>query len=95
MFSYRKINSLKALEKWDLFKVKTLEGMFEGCYLNSLEGIEYWTLFNCSSIKRIFSFCKGFISLIPLKDWNTSEIKDFSHLFDDTKDIQSLEGINN
>ena len=96
MFYGMNINSLKSLEKWDLFKVTKLNYMFCRCKnLNSLEGIENWTLFNCIDISGMFSYCSNIKSLIPLKNWDTSEIKNFSNLFNCSNNIQSLEGLEN
>jgi len=95
MFGGRKISSLKSLERWELFKIKSLEGMFRKCeFLNGLEGIENWNLFSCKNIKDMFYQCKGIKSLVPLKYWDTSKIENMSRLFCGN-DLESLEGLEN
>ena len=95
MFGGRKITSLKSLEKWELFKIKSLEGMFRKCeFLNGLEGIENWNLFSCKKIKDMFYQCKGIKSLVSLKYWDTSKIENMSRLFYENN-IESLEGLEN
>ena len=95
MFGGRKISSLKSLEKWELFKIESLEGMFRKCeFLNGLEGIENWNLFSCQNIKDMFYKCKGIKSLISLKYWDTSKIENMSGLFNEN-DLESLEGLEN
>ena len=95
MFGGRKISSLKSLERWELFKIKSLEGMFRKCeFLNGLEGIENWNLFSCKNIKDMFYQCKGIKSLVSLKYWDTSKIENMSRLFYGN-DLESLEGLEN
>ena len=95
MFGGRKIISLKSLEKWELFKAKSLEGMFRKCeFLNGLEGIENWNLFSCKNIKDMFYQCKGIKSLVSLKYWDTSKIENMSRLFYENN-IESLKGLEN
>jgi len=95
MFGGRKISSLKSLERWELFKIKSLEGMFRKCeFLNGLEGIENWNLFSCKNIKDMFYQCKGIKSLVSLKYWDTSKIENMSRLFYGN-DLESLQGLEN
>ena len=95
MFGGRKISSLKSLEKWELFKIKSLEGMFRKCeFLNGLEGIENWNLFSCQNIQDMFYKCKGIKSLVSLKYWDTSKIENMSGLFNENN-LESLEGLEN
>ena len=63
----KKLTKLSGMNLWDTSKVKSIDGLFDGCSITDFSGVKEWNLYSCESAYATFARTK--IKKIDLSGW--------------------------
>ena len=95
MFAFTKCQKLDGISQWDVSKVKTFAGMFQG---NSNTGdiklkhvdVQNWDTSSAENMSHMFYGC-SLMEYISVENWDVSDVKTFSHMFADCYNLKSID----
>ena len=95
MFAFTECTELEGISQWDVSKVKTFAGMFQG---NSNAGdirlkhvdVSNWDTSSAANMSHMFYGC-ALMEYIPVENWDVSNVKTFSHMFADCYSLKNVD----
>ena len=85
---------IKGLNKFEVSKVKTMEGMFSDCKkLAKIDDISCWKTPNLEKMGEMFKGCKSLKVIPDISGWDTKNVKDIHQIFHGCENLNSLPDI--